>query len=482
MPTHSFSFFEWTIALLGMLVSAFFAYRSAARKSESHQNAYENLLRQDAASEEKNRLLTDDLRLKNDEIHQLRQNLLSMNQEVAGWQAKGPTLESQLQKIHQEKEDLKRNQTELQYQLAQSTAIISTLQTEKQLLEQQLNTLKESIDELKKQTKNEFENLAHQILDAKTKTFNEQTEKSLETLLQPLKEKIQTFEKSVDEKYSNEAKERHALKSEIERLISLNDRMATETSSLTQALRGDSKVQGDWGELVLERILEASGLREGFEYSIQKSHNNDEGDRFRPDIIINLPDNKHIIVDSKVSIKAYDIYRLGETEESKTKAINEHLKSIEKHIDDLGDKHYSKLKGVNSPELVFMFIPIEPAYLLAMHSDAELSTRAWKKGVAIVTATTLLTSLKTVASIWRLEKQNRNALEIAQEGAKLYDKFVGFLEDFEKIGNTLEQGQKQYSMAMGKLKDGPGNVFRKMELLRELGASPNKKIKPELLE
>ncbi len=482
MPTHSFSFFEWTIALLGMLVSAFFAYRSAARKSESHQNAYENLLRQDAASEEKNRLLTEDLRLKNDEIHQLRQNLLSMNQEVAGWQAKGPTLESQLQKIHQEKEDLKRNQTELQYQLAQSTAIISTLQTEKQLLEQQLKTLKESIDELKKQTKNEFENLAHQILDAKTKTFNEQTEKSLETLLQPLKEKIQTFEKSVDDKYSNEAKERHALKSEIERLISLNDKMSFETNSLTQALRGDSKVQGDWGELVLERILEASGLREGHEYSLQKSHHNNEGDRLRPDVIIHLPQEKHVIVDSKVSLKAYDAYRSSEDPAAKEKAMVEHLKSLEKHVSELGEKHYNQLKGVNSPEVVFMFVPIEPAYMLAMQNDSELASRAWKKGVAIVTATTLLTSLKTVASIWRLEKQSKNAMEIASEGAKLYDKFVGFMEDFEKIGNTFEAGQKQYHSALGKLKDGPGNVFRKMERLRELGSAPQKRIKTELLD
>ncbi len=416
-----------------------------------------------------------------------------LTKELSQYQARYPHLEMQLLEVKNEKERWQMNSQELQEKLsvaiaansaveASAQATISGLNTEIQLLQQQLRTQMENIDSTRKQLKIEFENMAQQILENKSKTFSEATEKNLDILLKPLKEKIQTFEKSVDEKYSNEAKERHALKSEIERLISLNDRMATETSSLTQALRGDSKVQGDWGELVLERILEASGLREGFEYSIQKSHNNDEGDRFRPDIIINLPDNKHIIVDSKVSIKAYDIYRLSETEESKTKAINEHLKSIEKHIDDLGDKHYSKLKGVNSPELVFMFIPIEPAYLLAMHSDAELSTRAWKKGVAIVTATTLLTSLKTVASIWRLEKQNRNALEIAQEGAKLYDKFVGFLEDFEKIGNTLEQGQKQYSMAMGKLKDGPGNVFRKMELLRELGASPNKKIKPELLE
>jgi DNA recombination protein RmuC len=202
----------------------------------------------------------------------------------------------------------------------------------------------------------------------------------------------------------------------------------------------------------------------------------------RPDIIINLPDGKHVVVDSKVSLTAYELHRREEDETARAEALAAHLKSIERHVAELGEKHYAKLKGVNSPELVFLFVPIEPAYLLAMQADPELSTRAWKKGIALVTATTLLTSLKTVASIWRLENQNKNALEIANEGARLYDKFVGFLDDFEKIGKTFETGHSQYASAMGKLKDGPGNVFRKMERLRELGASPNKQIRPELLE
>jgi DNA recombination protein RmuC len=181
-------------------------------------------------------------------------------------------------------------------------------------------------------------------------------------------------------------------------------------------------------------------------------------------------------------LKAYELHYRTDDEQPKAQALAAHIKSLEKHIDDLGDKHYAKLKGVNSPEFVFLFVPVEPAYLLAMQSDPELQSRAWKKGIAIVTATTLLTSLKTVASIWRLENQNKNALEIATEGAKLYDKFVGFLDDFEKIGKTFDAGKSQYESAMGKLKEGPGNVFRKMELLRELGAAPTKRIKSELVE
>ncbi len=373
--------------------------------------------------------------------------------------------------------------TEGQYlTISDLNAKVAILESEKKLLEQQLKTQRDYLEDVKKQTKAEFENLANEILKAKAKDFNEQTEKSLDAILKPLKEKIQTFEKKVDDSYATEAKERHALKSEIERLIGLNDRMTKETQSLTQALRGDSKVQGDWGELVLEKILEASGLTEGREFSQQKSHENEDGDRMRPDIVINLPEGKHVIVDSKVSLKAYDLHRTSDDEQPKKQALAAHIKSIEKHIDDLGEKHYAKLKGLNSPELVFLFVPIEPAYLLAMQTDTELSSRAWKKGIAIVTATTLLTSLKTVASIWRLENQNKNALEIANEGAKLYDKFVGFVEDFEKIGKTFDTGKTQYESAMGKLKEGPGNVFRKMELLRELGAAPNKRIKTELIE
>lgn len=365
----------------------------------------------------------------------------------------------------------------------------SSLETEKELLKQQLDQLKTYVEEIKKQSKIEFENLANKVLEAKSKNFSEITEKSLDTLLTPLKEKISSFEKVIDEKYSNESKERFALKSEIIRLIGLNDKMTKETNSLTQALRGDSKIQGDWGEFVLERILEDSGLRKDHEYSIQESLKDDDGDRFRPDVVINLPEEKHVIVDSKVSLKSYDLYRTSiqctqddEILKHQEKYLNDHLRSIDKHVEELVSKHYAKLKGVNSPELVFMFIPIEPAYLLAMQSDPTLAIRAWQKGVAIVTATTLLTSLKTVASIWRLEKQNKNALEIAQEGARLYDKFVNFLEDFEKIGATFESGHKHYSNALAKLKNGPGNVFRKMETLRELGASPNKRIKQDYLD
>ena len=473
---------EYILGGVGLVVGLVVGWLLGTKKSGVPKSEYEMLLKQEAGAQEKINGLLNDSQLKQADITKSHDEIIRLNKELAQIQAIYPQLEQSLLENKNEKEALKKSSSDLTEKLNNSSLKASSLETEKQLLEQQLKTLKEYVDEVKKQTKQEFENLANQVLDAKTKSFSETTEKSLDALLKPLKDKIQTFEKSVDDKYTNEAKERHALKSEIEKLITLNDKMAVETNSLTQALRGDSKVQGDWGELVLERILEASGLREGHEYSLQKSHNDDDGDRFRPDVVINLPENKHVVVDSKVSLKAYDLHRSSQDESIQRKVLSEHIKSIEKHIDDLSNQHYAKLKGVNSPEFVFMFIPIEPAYMLAMHTDSDLSARAWKKNVAIVTATTLLTSLKTVASIWRLEKQNKNALQIAQEGAKLYDKFVGFLEDFEKIGKTFESGQRQYSDAMSKLKDGTGSVFKKMELLRELGAAPKNKIKPELLE
>jgi DNA recombination protein RmuC len=316
--------------------------------------------------------------------------------------------------------------------------------------------------------------------------YQEASERSLERLLlplvTPLKERIQDFEKRVEETYQTEGRERFALKTEVARLIELNANMTLETTRLTQALKGDNKVQGDWGEVVLERLLESAGLREGIEYLRQESLMSEDGDRFRPDILVQLPDSKQIIIDAKVSLRAYELACRAESDVERERCTQAHVDSIMAHVNDLSEKHYPKLKGLNTPEFVFMFTPIEPAYLLAMRHDPELSSRAWKKGVAIITATTLFTSLKTVASIWRLENQNRNAQEIASEAARLYDKFVGFYDDFEKTGRKIEEALGQFEDSKRKLKDGPGNVFRKIEILRELGAAPSKRIRPDLLD
>ncbi|MFZ9595666.1 MAG: DNA recombination protein RmuC [Bdellovibrionia bacterium] len=379
-------------------------------------------------------------------------------------------------------EDLKQSLASHQAELLELRKKEAAWLTEQKHFQERIDAQAQFMESLKTQSKLEFENLAQSVLELKSKTFSEQTEKNLDGILRPLREKLGEFEKKVESTYRIEANERIALKTEIERLVLLNDRMTQETSQLTQALKGDSKFQGNWGELVLEKVLESSGLRENHEYTLQQEYRNDAGEKFRPDVIIHLPENKHLVVDAKVSLKSYEAYCNSQESAQRQASLEGHLKSVMKHVEELGSKHYSKLKGIKSPEFVFLFMPIEPAFLLAAQADPELTSKAWKQGVAIVTATSLLTSLKTVASIWKVENQNKNALEIAQEGAKLYDKFVGFLEDFEKIGKTFEQGHSQFTSAMGKLKEGPGNIFRKMELLRELGAAPNKKIKAELLE
>lgn len=371
------------------------------------------------------------------------------------------------------------------YRLMQIRVQLGEARAEQRLLEARLEDLNARVaqdDRLKTEARSEFENVAARIFEREARVFQESSEKGLERLLMPLKDRLKEFEKRVEDSYHAEGRERHVLKAEVERLIQLNERMAVETNHLTRALTGDSKTQGDWGELVLETILESSGLRQGIEYTSQDSFSDDGGDRFRPDVLIRLPDEKQIIIDSKVSLTAYEAYVRCSDEAERARHLKAHLDSLMKHVDDLAEKHYPKLRGMRSPEFVFLFTPIEPAYLMAMRHDPDLATRAWRKGIAIVTSTTLFTSLKTVASIWRLEHQNRNAQEIADEAAKLYDKFVGFHDDFEKIGRTFEVGLQQYEDARRKLRDGQGNVFRKIELLRELGAAPNKRLKPELLE
>lgn len=378
------------------------------------------------------------------------------------------------------------------WKFLEAKAARALVETQVKLLEARLSERALQEETLRQTARFEFEQLAARIVEKESERLRvaqhemrETSEKGLERLLAPFKERLQEFEKRVHESYQTEGRERHVLKAEIERLVGLNERMAEEANHLTQALKGDSKFQGDWGEMVLERILEASGLREGTEYVLQQSLKNGEGDRFRPDVLIQLPDGKQIIIDSKVSLTAYEAHgRLGEAglAEERERFMREHIASFDRHVNDLAERHYPKLKGLKTPEFVFLFTPIEAAYVMAMRHDPMLATRAWHKGVAIVTSTTLFTSLKTVASIWRLEHQNRNAQEIADEAAKLYDKFVGFHEDFEKVGRALESGLNQYEEARRKLRDGPGNVFRKIDLLRELGAAPTKRIKPELLE
>ncbi len=345
-----------------------------------------------------------------------------------------------------------------------------------------LATLQQTAQEAKSVLSDQFKNLANEILEEKSKRFAEQNQQNLDTLLKPLQEKLTDFRKQVDETYQSEARERFALKQEVEKLAGLNLRMTDETRALTNALKGESKTQGDWGELVLETILENSGLRKGEEYLVQDTQTISDGSRLQPDVVIRLPESKHLVIDSKVSITAYTRYIQADDDSIKTAELNSHVLSIKQHIQGLSAKNYQNLYGVGSIDFVLMFIPIEPAFLAAMRHAPDIYQEALKKNIVIVCPSTLLATVRTVAHLWRQEHQNRNAQEIARQCASLYDKFVGFVEDLDKVGQRLEQAQISYTDAVGKLKTGRGNLIRTAENVKKLGVKPNKSLPSKLTD
>ena len=373
----------------------------------------------------------------------------------------------------------------LYYAWQQSQARVKAeteLEAERRQSADKLSTLQQSAQEAKTVLSDQFKNLANEILEEKSRRFAEQNQQNLDTLLKPLQEKLTDFRKQVDETYQSEARERFALKQEVEKLAGLNLRMTDETRALTNALKGESKTQGDWGELVLETILENSGLRKGEEYLVQDTQTISDGSRLQPDVVIRLPESKHLVIDSKVSITAYTRYMQSDDEEVKVSELNSHVQSIKQHIQGLSAKNYQDLYGVGSIDFVLMFIPIEPAFLAAMRHAPEIYQDALKKNIVIVCPSTLLATVRTVAHLWRQEQQNRNAQEIARQCAALYDKFVGFVEDLDKVGQRLEQAQSSYTDAVGKLKTGRGNLIRTAENVKKLGVKPNKSLPSKLTD
>jgi len=340
----------------------------------------------------------------------------------------------------------------------------------------------ESLNEAKEALSSQFKNLANEILEDKSKRFTEQNVANLDALLKPLQAKLSEFKEQVNTSYGNEARERFALKSEIERLANLNLRMSDETRSLTQALKGDSKVQGNWGELVLESILESSGLRKGEEYLVQDSHTLTDGSRLQPDVVVKLPEGRSLVVDSKVSITAYSRHAEASDPTVSEQELAAHIQSLRQHIQSLSSKNYSSLYGIGSVDFVLMFVPIEPAFLLALKTAPNLYQEALAKNIVLVCPSTLMATLRTVAHLWRQDHQNRNALEIAKQCGTLYDKFVGFVDDLEKLGQRLDQAQTSYHDAFNKLKSGKGNLIRTAEKVRELGVKPSKNISAPLIE
>jgi DNA recombination protein RmuC len=359
---------------------------------------------------------------------------------------------------------------------------LTSAQTQTQHIEARLVEQKEELNQLQQKFTKDFELVANKILEEKTQKFTDQNRQSLDVILNPLKEKIKDFEDKVQKVYDTEAAERNMLKGEIKQLMSLNQQMHVDTQNLTKALKGDTKTQGNWGEFILENILEKSGLVKDSEYKTQASVTTEDGKRYQPDVLINLPDGKCLIIDSKVSLVAYERFVSSDDDAVRLLAVKEHVQSLRNHIKGLSDKNYQNLYGVKSLDFVLLFMPIEPAFALAVQNDAQLFNDAFERNIVIVSPSTLLATLRTVANIWRQEYQNKNAVDIANKAGDMYDKFVGFVDDLISLGNKMRDSQKAYENAMNKLHQGTGNLVKRSEDLKKLGAKASKSLPPALLE
>ena len=358
----------------------------------------------------------------------------------------------------------------------------SSLQADYNNLQNKLTDQKEEIEQLQKKFTAEFENLANKIFDEKTSKFSEQSKNSLQEIIKPLRDEISKFEKKVDDSSKESIRGNASLREQLQMLKDMNQQITQEAKNLTQALKGGTKTQGSWGEFILESILEKSGLVKGREYKVQEVIYSEEGRRFQPDVIVNLPENKSVIIDSKVSLVAYEKFISGEGDIQKQLALKEHIASIKNHIKNLSSKNYQSLYQLESLDFVLMFMPIEPAFALAVQQDANLFNDAFDKNIVIVSPSTLLATLRTVASIWRAENQNRNALEIARQSGALYDKFQSLITDLIDLGKRITTLQRGYEEAMKKLHTGKGNLISSVERIKQLGANTTKSLPQQLLD
>lgn len=360
----------------------------------------------------------------------------------------------------------------------QFTELSTTLEAERNQNEEKLALLNDAREQLS----NQFKALASEILEEKAKRFTEQNQTNIGQLLEPLKVKLTEFQGKVEEVYVKEGQERSALAQQVKHLMELNKQLSDDAHNLTRALKGSSKTRGNWGEMILEKILESSGLRKGHEYDVQESHTREDGSRVQPDVIIHLPEERHIIIDAKVTLNAYEEHVNAEDDAERDSVVKRHVDAVRIHIKGLAEKNYQDIHGVKSLDFVLMFIPIEPAFMLAISHDNDLWHDAWRRNVLLVSPSTLLFVVRTVAHLWRQEQQNRNAQEIAKRGAELYDKLVGFVDDLRGIGSRLNQAQKEYENAYGKFAGGKGNVIRQAEMLKGLGVKPSKTMPTEVLD
>jgi len=343
-------------------------------------------------------------------------------------------------------------------------------------LSDRYNTEKAELEKIQQQFQDAFKNLANEILEEKTKKFTQQNKDKLEEILNPLRENIKSFEKKVDDTYVKESKERFALDKEVKRLAELNKKISEDATRLTEALKGESKTQGNWGEMILESILEKSGLEKDREYFTQESFKTDDGRRIQPDVIVRLPENRNVVIDAKVSLTAYERFISAGNEKEQETARRNHMSSVKNHIQELSGKNYQDIYSLGSLDFVMMFMPVEPAYMLAVQIDREIWNYAYERRILLVSPTNLLVSLKMIASLWRQEYQTRNVLEIARQSGDLLDKFYSLLNDLTDLGSRLKSAQKSYDDTLNKLSEGKGNLVRRAEKIKELGARTKKSL------
>ncbi|OSI17116.1 DNA recombination protein RmuC [Neisseria dumasiana] len=454
---------------LAALQQQFQTTQTALAAAETRSSQIEPLQNELAQS----RRHAQDLQAEMQEIHS---RFAAAKQHIEGLQAR----ESELGRLKEEYAGLQQTVADLN---VRNERLHTQIEQERLASEEKLALLSEARQSLTDQ----FQNLANNILEEKTKRFTEHNTENINRLLTPLNERMGKFSELVQSTYEKEAKERLTLENELKRLQTLNTQLHTDAKALTDALTGvQNKTQGNWGEMILETVLENSGLVKGREYIVQAASVRHEEDgstrRLQPDVLVNLPDNKQIIIDSKVSLTAYVRYTQAQTPEEAERALAAHAASVRNHIKSLSLKQYSHIEGVNTLDFVFMFIPVEPAYLLALQHDDNLFQECFDKRIMPVGPSTLLATLRTVANIWRNEQQNQNAIAIAEEGGKLYDKFVGFVTTLESVGKNIEQAQSQYQAAFKQLSEGRGNLVNRAEKLRKLGVKASKQLEKSLAE
>lgn len=416
------------------------------------------------------------------DLEQWRQQASKLENRVASLEAESRSRQVRAEQLEQERRAQQHRAEELARELHEAQVTLRenevTLDKEQRSTAEKLELLERNRDALKQ----EFENLANKIFEQKSEHFSKQTRTSLDTLLNPFRDQLHDFRKRVEDVYTTETRDRQALRSEIKSLQELNRQITEEASNLTRALKGDKKIQGNWGELILERVLERSGLRKGIEYETQGSYRDTDNQLLRPDVVVYLPDSRNLVIDSKVSLLAYQQWVTVEEEADKEQALKAHVEAVRQHIRSLSEKDYSQLSGLHSPDFVFLFLPIEPAFVAAFQQDENLFAEAFERKIIVVTPTTLLATLRTIENIWRYERQSQNARRIADRAGAVYDKLRVFVEAMEKMGSQLHTVQGTYDSAMNTLTRGRGNLISQANRFVELGVRVKKELPKAIMD